>query len=85
MAVLSAADRADAARKFIRSFFVGLAKTSDLNTDEIATLTADLDALLDSNQTSANNAITAAIRTKASTTTKFAALAFIAMKRAGAL
>ena len=85
MAVLSDSDRADAASKFIHRFFAGLAKTADLDTDEIRTLVNDLDTWLNSNQAAANSAITVAVRNKASTDTKFAALAYVALKRAGVL
>lgn len=83
MAILDNAARADCAARFINAFFVGLARLADLDSTEVRTLVNDLDAWLDANQTSANNAITAAVRTKASTSTKFAALAYVAMKRGG--
>jgi len=85
VAVLDDTSRAEIATLFIQRYFVGLAKTSDLDTIEVRTLINDLDAWLDANQTAANAAITAAVRTKASTTTKFAALAYVALKRAGIL
>lgn len=85
MAVLSDSDRADCVEKFIRSYLVGQFKTADLSSSEIRTLVNDLDAWLDSNQTQANNSITAAVRNKASTATKFAALAWVALKRANAI
>lgn len=81
MAVLSTADRQDAMVKFVRRYFVELARLGDLDVNEVQTLVNDLDAWLDSNQTSANSSITAAVRNKASTATKFAALAFVALKR----
>lgn len=85
MAVLSDGDRADCTSKFIRAYFVGLAKLADLDSDEVRTLVNDLDVWLDNNQAAANSAITLAVRNKASNATKFAALAYIAMKRAGVL
>jgi hypothetical protein len=85
MAVLDSTARADITDRFIRAYFVGLAKTSDLSSSEVRTLVNDLDAWLDANATSANTAITAAIRNKASSSTKFAALAWVAMKRSGVL
>lgn len=81
MALLSAADRLDVLGKFVRAYFVGLARTADLDVDEVQTLVNDLDTWLDANQNQANNSITAAVRNKASTATKFAALAYVAMKR----
>jgi hypothetical protein len=81
MAVLSDEARADTVQQFIRRFFVSLAMTADLSTTEVRTLINDLDAWLDSQTTEANNSITATIRTKASTNTKFAALAYVALKR----
>jgi len=85
MAVLDASARADVRNKFIQAFFVGLRKTADLDSTEIATLIADIDAWLDANQAAANSAITAAVRTKASSDTKFSALAYVALKRAGVI
>ena len=85
MAVLSDPDRADCAAKYIAQFFVGLRKLADLDTDEVRTLVNDLDVWLNNNTTSANNAITASVRNKASTDTKFAALAYVSLKRAGVL
>jgi hypothetical protein len=81
VALLDSAARADATRKFVEAFFVGLARVADLDSDEVRTLVNDLDAWLDANQTAANNAITTSVRNKASTTTKFAALAYVALKR----
>lgn len=85
MAVLTDPDRADCAAKFIKQHLVSRAKVADLTTAEIRTLVNDLDAWLDANTTQANTAITPAVRNKASTDTKFAALAFVALKRSGAL
>lgn len=85
MAVLDNTSRADVTDRFIRAYFVGLAKTSDLDSLEVRTLVNDLDAWLDSNQTSANNAITAAVRNKATNATKFAALGYVALRRGGLL
>jgi hypothetical protein len=83
MAVLDSAARTDAQSKFIQAFFVGLRKTADLSSTEIQTLVNDLDAWLDANTSAANTAITLAVRNKASTDTKFAALAYVALKRSG--
>jgi len=85
MAVLDSNARADCAGKFIHAFFAGLRNTADLDSDEVRTLVNDLDTWLDSNQSSANSAITLAVRNKASTATKFAALAYVALKRAGVI
>ena len=85
MAVLTDTQRGEIAQRFINDFFVGLARSADLSTTEIRTLVNDLDTWLDANQNAANNAITAAVRNKASTTTKFAALAYVALKRSGVL
>ena len=83
MAVLSNGDRGDCTSKFIHAYFVGLAKLADLDSVEVRTLINDLDVWLDNNQNAANSAITLAVRNKASTTTKFAALAYVALKRGG--
>lgn len=85
MALLDSTDRADCASKFTNAFFVGLARTADLDTTEVRTLVNDLDAWLDANQNAANQSITAAVRNKASTATKFAALAYVALKRSGVI
>lgn len=81
MANLSSGDRDACVGRFVRDYFIALAKTADLDSDEIRTLVNDIDAWLDTNQAAANSAITLAIRNKASTATKFAALAVVAMKR----
>lgn len=83
MAVLNATQRQDAASRFIQHYFVSLAQTADLDSAEVQTMVNDLDTWLDANQGAANNAITAAVRAKASTSTKFAALAYVSMKRGG--
>lgn len=85
MPVLDAAARADTVRVFVRSYLVGLGQTADLDSIELRTLVDDLDAWLDANQAAANTAITASVRSKAANTTKFAALAWVALKRAGAI
>lgn len=85
MAVLDSTARADVKEKFIRRWFVEQAQTANLTTTEIQTLVNDLDTWLDGNEAGANSAITAAVRNKASTATKFAALAWVALKRAGLL
>lgn len=83
MAVLDATRRAKAKRAFIRRWFVEMGKTADLDDTEIANLIADIDDWLTANETAANQAIRATIRTKASTATKWAALGLCAMERAG--
>lgn len=83
MAVLTSEQRAEIAQRFITEFFVALSRTADLSSTEVRTLINDLDTWLDGAATNANNSITAAVRTKASTDTKFAALAWVALKRAG--
>lgn len=83
MALLIDADRDAIAGRFIGDYFVGRAQTADLTTAEVRTLVNDVDAWLDANAAAANVAITAAVRAKASTATKFAALAYVALKRAG--
>lgn len=85
MAVLTTGERQDAREKFIRAYFVALAKLADLSTEEVQTLINDLDTWLNANEAAANTAISAGVRTKASTPTKFAALAYVALKRAGIL
>jgi len=85
MALLDPAAHQAIAARFIRDWFVAQKNTADLTTAEVRTLVNDLDAWLDSQLAEANGAISAAVRAKASPTTKFAALAFVAMKRAGAL
>ena len=85
MAVLSDGDRAICASRFIQDFFANLRNKADLTTAEVRTLVDDLDTWLDSLTTEANNSITAAVRNKAGNSTKFAALAYVALKRAGVL
>lgn len=85
MAVMSDGDRALCAKKFIQEFFSSLRNKADLTTTEVRTLVDDLDTWLDSQTTEANNSITAAVRNKASNSTKFAALAYVALKRAGVI
>lgn len=83
MANLDSTARADCKSKFIQAFFVGLRNTADLDDTEVQTLINDLDAALDSRAASINGDITLAVRNKASTATKFAAVAYVALKRAG--
>ena len=83
MAVLTTGQRDAARNRFVRRWFNELRQVADLNVDECLELIEDLDAWLDLQGTAANLAIRAAIRTKASTATKFAALAIVAMWRAG--
>lgn len=83
MAILDNTARAAVKEAFIRRWFVEQAQTAELDTTEIQTLVNDLDTWLNANESAANTAITAAVRTKASTATKFAALAWVALKRAG--
>lgn len=83
MAILDSEQRADVTLRFVRAFFVGMAQTADLDSTEVRTLVNDIDAWLDANQADANGAITASVRNKASASTKFAALAWVALKRAG--
>jgi hypothetical protein len=85
MAALSDGDRAICATRFIQEFFASLQHTADLTTTEVRTLVDDLDVWLDSQTTEANQAITLAVRNKASNSTKFAALAYVALKRAGVI
>ncbi len=81
MAVLSNADRLDVMGKFVRAYFVALNRVGDLDIDETQILINDLDTWLNSNEAAANSSITTAIKNKASQATKFAALAFVALKR----
>jgi hypothetical protein len=83
MAVLDTTQRAAVTRVFVDAYFARLSLTADLDNLEVRTLVNDVDAWLDANANSANSAITAAVRNKASSNTKFAALAYVAMKRAG--
>lgn len=83
MAALTNSDRLDAAGKFVNAYFVGQAKVADLDSAEVKSLVDDLDNWLDANTAAANSAINVTVRTKASTTTKFAALAYVALKRGG--
>lgn len=83
MAILNPADRADVTAKFVQAFFVQLRKTADLSTDELQTLVNDIDTWMDANTGAANSAISLPVRTKASASTKFAALAYVALKRGG--
>lgn len=85
MAVMSDADRADAARKLIRRMFEEANETAQLTTDEVRTLINDLDAYVDTNATAINQAITAAVRNKATQAQKAMALAWVCLKRAGAI
>ena len=82
MAVLPDLDRADAALEFIQEWLVRLGETADLDTNEIRTLINDLDASLEARKAAINGDITLAVRNKASNATKYAALAWVAMKRA---
>lgn len=83
MAVLDSAKRAECAERFVRRYFVGLLKTSDLNSNEVRELIDDIDSWLDGAQAAANSAIRSSIRNKASASTRFAGLALVAMERAG--
>jgi hypothetical protein len=85
VAALSDGDRAACSSRFIQDFFANLRHTADLTTAEVKTLVDDLDTWLDSQTTEANQAITLAVRNKASNSTKFAALAYVALKRAGVI
>lgn len=81
--LLTGTQRADTIRQFIDRYFVALGATADLSTDELATLVNDLDTFLEANINATNNAISAPVRAKASASTKFAALAYVALKRGG--
>jgi hypothetical protein len=83
MAVLTSEQRAEAKDLFINRWIIALAQTAELDSTEIQALIDDEDTWLEANQVSANNAIRASIRSKARTQTKFAALAIVALKRAG--
>jgi hypothetical protein len=85
MAQLDNSARAAVTQQFIEAFFVGLKKTADLDNAEVRTLINDVDAWLDAKQSEANQAISLPVRTKASSSTKFAALAYVALKRAGVI
>lgn len=85
MAVLDSTARAEVKEAFIRRWFVEAAQTAELTTTEVQTLVNDLDTWLDANAAAANSSITTAVRNKATTSTKFAALAWVALKRSGLL
>jgi hypothetical protein len=85
MAVLSNAARDNCAAKFVRDYLVALGKAADLDKDELRTLVNDVDVWFDSKVAEANNAITPAVRAKASSPTKLAAMAWVALERAGAI
>lgn len=85
MAVLSDADREDTTRQLIVKLFVESNATAQLTTDEVRTMVNDLDSYLDANAVVINNVITASVRAKATTTQKALAVAWIALKRAGAI
>lgn len=85
MAVLSDSDRADVALKLIRKAFVEQNQTANLTTAQVRTLVNDIDAWADSNATAFNQAITASVRNIATAEMKALALAWVALKRAGAI
>ena len=78
-------ERADAARKLARKAFEELNQTANLTTDEVRTLVNDLDTFLDANDGAINNAITLSVRNKASSEIKALAVAWVSLKRAGAI
>ncbi len=85
MAVLSDADRKIAARKFIREVFVGLNQTAQLDTIEVKLLIDGIDGGLEAAAGSINQAIDPLVRSKATTSQKALATAFVALKRAGVI
>lgn len=84
MAVLPDADRKIAARHFIREVFVGMNQTANLDTTEVKLLVDGVDTGLNA-AASINQAIDVSVRTKATTAQKALAVAYVALKRAGAI
>ncbi len=85
MAVLPDGDRAATSLHFIRQVFGRLNQTAQLDTNEVRLLIDGIDAGLDSVAATVNAAIDASVRTKATTQQKHLAVAYVALKRAGAL
>ena len=85
MAVMTSEERAEVSRKLIRKAFEELNQTANITTDEVLTLINDLDTFLDANAAAINNAITLSVRNKASAEIKALAVAWVALKRAGAI
>lgn len=85
MATLSVSAIQAAALRFAALYYRDAGQTADLGADELRTLMTELDAWLDANAAAANNAIDATLRAKANTATKYAALAIVALQRAGLL
>ena len=85
MAVMTSEERAEVSRKLIRKAFEELNQTANITTDEVLTLINDLDTFLDANAAAINNAITLSVRNKASAEIKALAVAWVALKRAGAV
>lgn len=85
MAVLSDSDRADVALKLIRKAFVEQNQTANLTSAQVRTMVNDIDAWADANQVAFNQAITASVRNIATAEMKALALAWVALKRAGAI
>jgi hypothetical protein len=78
-------ERADVSRKLIRKAFEESNQTANLTTDEVRILINDLDTFLDANANVINQAITLSVRNKASAEMKALAVAWVALKRAGAV
>ena len=84
MPVMTNEERADVSRKLIRKAFEESNQTANLTTDEVRILINDLDTFLDANANVINQAITLSVRNKASAEMKALAVAWVALKRAGA-
>ena len=82
---LTTEERQDAARKLIRRMFVDANQTAQLDTVDVRNLIDDVDDYLEANAQAINQAIRGPLRSKATAAQKALAVAWVALKRAGAL
>lgn len=83
MAVLSEADRREAAREWIKKAFRDLNVTANMTTTEIKAAVDATDDWCEENAAAFNSTLPAAFRTTATMPQKALMLAYVAMKRGG--
>ncbi len=85
MAALTNAERKATALHFIREVFVRMNQTAILDANEVRLLIDGVDTGLNAAAASINQAIDVSIRSKATSEQKALAVAYVGLKRAGAI
>jgi len=85
MAVLSDADRTEAALAFVRRIYVALAQRADCHSGQIKAAIDATDQWIDDNASLFNSALPAAFRNTATAEQKTQLFCMVALKRAGLL